>query len=153
MLKTKQKLAILNNAIKKLPYALIPFFISMAVLVATLQDIGFVEIVANLLSNKHFFVIGIIAFLAGNLINNIPMSMLFTNILMSMPFVINNVYAVIIASNLCAFLTPVGALAGIMFMKILKENDVPFSFKNFIFYGTIVSIPTILLSLCTLLIV
>lgn len=152
ILATKQKLDILGQSFKSLPYELIPFLISMAILISTLQDIGFIEIFANALSGQHFIVIGLIAFLAGNIINNIPMSMFFTSVLGSMPLVYNNIYAVVIASNLCAFLTPVGALAGIMFMKILKENEVKYGFGKFMFYGFIVSIPALLLSLCSLLI-
>lgn len=152
LLATKQKLTIMGNSFKSLPYELVPFLISMAILVGTLTDIGFINFFANALSGNHFIVIGIFAFLIGNLINNIPMSMLFTSVLANMPFALNNIYAVVISSNLCAFLTPVGALAGIMFMKILKENEVKFSFAKFILYGLIISLPTLLLSQCTLLI-
>ncbi len=152
LLATKQKLSILWQSFKNLPYELIPFLLSMAIIVSALQDVGFIELFANSLSGQHFIVIGIIAFLLGNLINNIPMSMLFTSVLAGMPFVYNNIYAVIIASNLCAFLTPIGALAGIMFMKILKENDVKYGLAKFMLYGLIVSIPALLLSLCGLLI-
>ncbi len=150
LLATKQKLNLLWQAFKDLPYELIPFLISMAIIVSTLQNIGFIDLFANALSGQHFIVIGIIAFLLGNLINNIPMSMFFTSVLGSMPLVYNNIYAVVIASNLCAFLTPVGALAGIMFMKILKENDVKYGFGKFMLYGILVSIPALLLSLCAL---
>ncbi len=150
LLATKQKLNIITRSFTSLPYELVPFLISMAILVGALKDVGFIDLFASALSGQSFIVIGLIAFLIGTLINNIPMSMLFTSILGSMPFVLNNVYAVVVASNLCAFLTPVGALAGIMFMKILKENGVKFSFLKFILYGAIISIPTLLLTLCTL---
>jgi arsenical pump membrane protein len=56
-------------------------------------------------------------------------------------------YGAIIGSNVGAFLTPVGALAGIMWSKILKKYGVSLSFKKFIFYGVILAIPTMLFSL------
>ena len=56
-------------------------------------------------------------------------------------------YATIIGSNLGALLTPVGSLAGIMFMNILKEKQVDFSIKSFIKYGIIISIVSLTISL------
>lgn len=148
----KEKLNIFGNAIKDLPYSLIPFLLSMSILVATLTDIGFIAKLGNLLDGKSMFVIGFLAFLAGNVVNNIPMTMLFTGILSCMTASLNAVYSVVIASNICAFLTPVGSLAGIMFMGILKDNKVDFSVKKFVGYGSIISIPVMLISLLMLLI-
>lgn len=142
----------LGEAIKDLPYSLIPFLISMAIIVTTLTDIGFIQICGNMLDGKNMFLIGFLAFFAGNIVNNIPMTMLFTGILTSMTATANTVYSVVIASNICAFLTPVGSLAGIMFMSILKENKIKFSIKQFILYGAIISIPVMFLSMLTLLI-
>ena len=60
------------------------------------------------------------------------------------------VYGAIIGSNIGAFLTPVGALAGIMWSKILKNYEVNLSFRKFMVYGSAVAIPTLLLSVLTL---
>lgn len=152
LLATKQKLKVLGNALKNLPYEIIPFLLSMGVIVATLEDVGFMQMFANWLDGKSFFLIGIIAFFLGNLINNIPMTMLFTSVLGLFASTPNMIYAVVISSNVCAFLTPVGALAGIMFMKILKDNKVKFTFAQFMGYGVIISIPTLLCTLGSLLI-
>ena len=65
---------------------------------------------------------------------------------------LNTVYSVVIASNICAFLTPVGSLAGIMFMSILKDNDVKFSVKQFVGYGVLNSIPVMAVSMLMLLV-
>lgn len=148
----KQKPKELGESIKDLPYSLIPFLISMAIIVATLTDIGFIQKCGNALDGKSMFLIGFLAFIAGNVVNNIPMTMLFTGILTSMTATANAVYSVVIASNICAFLTPVGSLAGIMFMSILKENDVKFSVKQFVIYGAVISIPVMFLSMAMLLI-
>ena len=63
------------------------------------------------------------------------------------------IYATIISSNIGAFLTPIGALAGIMWMSILKRNKVNFTFGRFMKYGSIIAIPTLIISLLVLLIV
>ncbi len=152
LLAKKESLKLLWGSLKNLPYELIPFLISMAILVSTLQDVGFIDVFGKFISSQHIIVVGLIAFLIGNLINNIPMSMFFASTLATFSTNMNMVYAVVVASNICAFLTPVGALAGIMYMKILKENDVKFSFLSFIKYGTIVAIPTIFVALGLLLI-
>jgi arsenical pump membrane protein len=50
-----------------------------------------------------------------------------------------SVFSVIIGSNLGALLTPIGALAGIMWMSILKHKGVHFSFGEFMKYGAIIT--------------
>jgi hypothetical protein len=56
----------------------------------------------------------------------------------------------IIGSNIGAFLTPIGALAGIMFSSFVNEHEVKFSFLDFIKYGAIIAIPTISIALLML---
>ena len=59
-------------------------------------------------------------------------------------------YASIIGSNIGAYLTPVGALAGIMWLSILKKHDYHLSFGKFMMYGAMTSIPLMILALATL---
>ena len=80
------------------------------------------------------------------------MSVLFSSI-PHMSLEVNNlraIYATIIGSNIGAFLTPIGALAGIMFTSLLVKYDVNYGFKKFIKYGIIISIPTLLTALIVL---
>jgi arsenical pump membrane protein len=74
--------------------------------------------------------------LACNFVNNIPMSLMFSRILDGN---LVSVFSVIIGSNLGALLTPIGALAGIMWMSILKHKGVHFSFGEFMKYGAIIT--------------
>ena len=78
------------------------------------------------------------------MLNNIPMSVLFEKIILarSLPAV----YGSIIGSNIGAFLTPVGALAGIMWSKILSKYGIEMPFKKFVFYGIIIALPTLICS-------
>ena len=57
------------------------------------------------------------------------------------------IYAITIGSNIGAFLTPIGALAGIMFTDLLNRQQVKYGFRDFIKYGIIISIPTLLVAL------
>ena len=82
------------------------------------------------------------------------MSVLFSNIPnMSTPLEnLQAIYSSIIGSNIGAFLTPIGALAGIMFSDLVNKQKVNYGFSKFIKYGIIISIPTILSALLGLMI-
>ena len=80
------------------------------------------------------------------------MSVLFSGIINNMGthLTLLPIYASIIGSNLGAFITPLGALAGIMWMGILSSHKVKYSFGNFVKYGVIVGVPTALVALLML---
>lgn len=63
---------------------------------------------------------------------------------------LKSIYSIIIGSNIGAFLTPIGALAGIMFTDLLNRQQVEYNFTRFIKYGMIIAIPTLLVALITL---
>lgn len=146
----------LGRAIKRAPWELIPFVISMFVMVLALEKYGISNRIAEFLGEKNtIFTYGFMSVIFANLINNIPMSVLFASILQNLnPVLITQgIYAVIVGSNISAFLTPIGALAGIMWLQILRDNDIQFSFLKFLKFGIIIAIPTLLAALCGLLIV
>lgn len=142
---------------KRLPYELIPFVLSMFVLVLSLNYSGTTEQISDLISvGDPIYTVGISSFLTSNVINNIPMSVLFSSILSftaGSQEHLQSVYAAIVGSNIGAFFTPVGALAGIMWASILKRFNVDFSFKKFILYGIVVAVPTLLAALLGLTII
>ena len=80
------------------------------------------------------------------------MSVLFANIpnMVDTTLYLKSIYSIIIGSNIGAFLTPIGALAGIMFTDLLNRQQVEYSFTRFIKYGMIIAIPTLLVALITL---
>ena len=144
----------LYNPLKRLPYQLIPFFLSMFVIVVAFNYQNITSSISDFLGNKNtIWVYGYSSFLMSNVINNIPMSILFSNIAsMSTANYMQATYASIIGSNIGAFLTPLGALAGIMFSSLVNKNGIKFRFVDFVMYGVIIAIPTITLSLSGLLI-
>ncbi|MBE7087217.1 MAG: hypothetical protein E7369_02835 [Clostridiales bacterium] len=141
----------LLHTYKKAPYELIPFVLSMFVIVLALDYCGFTTLVSNLLvtgEKTDSISFGFLSALASNLLNNIPMSVLAEKIIAS-----KSVYALfgsVIGSNVGAFITPIGALAGIMWNKILRSYKVKLSFGKFVLYGTAVAIPTLLAMTATL---
>ena len=135
------------SVIKRAPYELIPFILSMFVIVSSLKSSRATVLLKSFLDGfDEIFSYGISSFLCSNLINNIPMSVLFSTVTVSA----KSTYATIIGSNLGAIFTPVGALAGIMWSGLLKKNRIKFSFKNFIVYGAAVSVPSLITCLAVL---
>ena len=143
----------LIKSLRRVPYELVPFVLSMFVVIIALDYQNVTVDVAKLLTKGNsIFTYGISSFLAANVINNIPMSMLFSHLITlgSETEIIKATYASIIGSNIGAFLTPIGALAGIMFTSLTEIYDAKINFKTFIKYGLIISIPVILISLLML---
>lgn len=138
-----------RHSLLRAPFDVVPFVLSMFVLVMGLSKVGVTaRLSAWLLGAGEVFRVGVGSFLAANLVNNIPMSVLFSSVVApggtaSIPAL----YAAVIGSNVGAFFTPLGALAGIMWMALLRRFHVRLSFGRFIFYGAIISIPTLAASL------
>ena len=135
----KEKPTELTNVFKRLPY----------------EKTGVSQKIADVFgaAGERYDILtyGVSSTLVANLINNIPMSVLYSAITeTASPFA---VYASVIGSNIGAFLTPVGALAGIMFTGLLKNLDVKFSFLDFLKYGVVVAIPTLFATLAGLYVV
>lgn len=137
----------LGRTLIRAPWELVPFIISMFVMVLALGKYDVTTKIAELLGSKNpILTYGTASVIFANLINNIPMSVLFSAILTDNGSTAA-LYAVIIGSNISAFLTPIGSLAGIMWMAILKRNDVNYSFARFLGYGIIIAIPVFLAAL------
>lgn len=138
---------VLLASVKRAPWSLAPFVLSMFVLVLSLQKYGVTGKIADLLGGEFSLVkYGVASFLASNIVNNIPMSVLFGGVLGSGADMAA-VYATVIGSNLGAYLTPVGALAGIMWTGLLKRYEVQFTFRDFIKYGFVLAIPALFAAL------
>lgn len=143
----KRKPIYILRILKRLPWQLVPFVISMFTIVLTLSSYGVTDKICSFLGENHtVFNYGITSYLSANLINNIPMSVLYCPVLegLEQTALQGGIYATIAGSNIGAFLTPIGALAGIMWTAILKKSRIKFSFLSFMKYGTMVSVPTIL---------
>ncbi len=139
--------------LKRAPWQLIPFILSMFVMIISLDQAGITESIAKLLGTDYaVWKYGLASFLSSNIINNIPMSVLFSSIL---EFVqgenaMQAVYATVVGSNLGACLTPIGALAGIMWSSILREHDLKFGYLQFLKIGVTVAVPALAAALLIL---
>jgi arsenical pump membrane protein len=132
------------TASKCLPWDVFPFVLSLFIMVQALQDAGLVGICAQLASSIAFhgstvtsFGIGYLSIFACQVLNNQPMTVLFTKILTHPGFVagpkerLAAFSSLIVGSNLGANLTIIGALAGPMWCKVCGHDGVKISSWNF----------------------
>lgn len=143
----KRKPTALAACLKRAPWELIPFILSMFVMVEALSANQVTDLIYGVLgSDMPVWKYGLTSFLACNLINNIPMSVLYSSILPSTASEAA-VYATVVGSNLGACLTPIGALAGIMWSSILKTHGLKFGYLDFLKIGVSIAIPALLAAL------
>lgn len=140
----KQPPRALLGCIKRAPWQLIPFLLSMFVMTEALGQQGITAKIGQFLgTDSEVWKYGALSFLSSNLINNIPMSVLFASMIGASNAGTGAIFATIIGSNLGAFFTPIGALAGLMFSSILGEHDVKFGYRDFLKLGFTVAIPAL----------
>ncbi|MBQ9940956.1 MAG: hypothetical protein IJO74_05410 [Clostridia bacterium] len=149
----RKKPVVITNCLKRAPWQLIPFVLSMFILILALDESGVTKLFSGLLGTDNTILrYGFSSFLSANIINNIPMSVLFCSVIDAIPATLQipAVFATVIGSNLGAFLTPIGALAGIMWTMILKKKDITYTYFDFLKYGFSVSVPSLLGALSVL---
>ena len=148
----RKKFTPLVTAIKGMPFEIIPFVIGMFIIVMALDNTGITSIISSFIG-EHNGVLeyGFASLLSCNFLNNIPMSVLFSKILSVSPSM-PEIYATIVGSNIGAFITPVGALAGIMWSNLIKQNKVKLSVSKFVVYGVSIGVPSLFASLIVIMI-
>ena len=140
----RRNLGYLKNSFKRAPWVFVPFLVSMFLIVMCLNANGITAVIGKAFSSSNsVFAYGFSSFAFSNVMNNIPTTTLFASILQGGTFSLANAYAIIIGSNIGTLLSPIGALGGIMFLKLLKQKGVKFSMFSFIKYGFIISIPSL----------
>ncbi|WP_085524166.1 arsenic transporter [Tuberibacillus sp. Marseille-P3662] len=150
-----------RDVIRRTPWHILLFAFSMYILVYGLKNIGLTVILVNHLTESiqsnpilSIFTMGGLITLFSNVFNNLPAVMIGTLTLTEMsldPQTLQIAYlANIIGSDIGSLLTPVGTLATLLWMFILKENDIPINWKQY-FKVTIFIIPIgLLVSLTSL---
>lgn len=147
----RKKPRILLRSVGRLPFDIIPFVLSMFVLVLALDKYGVTGMIRSFLEGGGTAIrYGVASFLSANLLNNIPMSVLFSPVVGGIEDAVMRseaLYATVIGSNLGAFFTPIGALAGIMWSAMLKKYGVRLTFSQFVRYGAAISIPALAMAI------
>lgn len=149
----------IGQTLKRMPLSIIPFVLSLFITVEALRLYGITKDIGNIFNSfsgasttSTTFVYGISSAFAANILNNIPMTVAYVPIAAaaSDANLLPAVLATTIGSNLGATITPIGALAGIMWMSILQDKNINLTFKEFIKYGLLVTPLTLLVCLSVL---
>ncbi|MCJ8006419.1 arsenic transporter [Lederbergia wuyishanensis] len=131
------------DIVKKTPWHILLFAFNMYVLVYGLKNIGLNDFIV--LSIKGFveldplnatFVMGLLSTSFSNLFNNLPAVMISTLTIIDMdldPLLLQVAYlANVIGSDIGALLTPIGTLATLIWMFILKKNSINISWGQYL---------------------
>ena len=146
LLAKKQSLHPLKKTAKRMPWHLVPFLISMFVVVLALMNNGVTDKIAGVFDNDLSMIsFGALSAGASNLMNNLPMSMFFVGILSSVsePNLMPAVFATVIGSNMGSLLTPVASMSAMMWLSIVKHKKVDFRFFDFVKKGALITLPSL----------
>ncbi|MDH7593648.1 MAG: ArsB/NhaD family transporter [Methanomicrobiales archaeon] len=152
-----------NSSVKatayRLPWSIAPFVLSLLVMVEALKVYEITRAVGDVFAAisggsiiVNTFIYGFSSALSANVLNNIPMTIAFVPVMESLHGreLLAAAFATTIGSNLGANLTPLGSLAGIMWMSILSAKECRISFTAFMKYGAIITPITLISALGTL---
>jgi arsenical pump membrane protein len=149
-------------ALRTLPWKIVPFLIGHFIMVENLSSSGWIGVFAGGLSRVFTRLLpatlgmGFLSACVSNLVNNQPMTILFTRIIGDASFAINgltrtgSMFALIAGSNLGANLTFMGSLAGLMWVSICADKGVRITWREFTRYGLMVMPAVIALACLTL---
>ncbi|KAJ2609655.1 hypothetical protein H4S08_003954 [Coemansia sp. RSA 1365] len=134
--KAEMRLPTVTAVLKRLPYGIIPFSLGMFIIVESLSEQGWTPRLAWLLKRMcpttaaAVFIVGVVTTLACNILNNLPMTILFSRAFQHQIFAQVDsgtqrgaMFALVIGSNLGANFTLVGSLAGLMFQNIALQKN------------------------------
>ncbi|WP_442599650.1 arsenic transporter [Neobacillus sp. D3-1R] len=150
-----------KDILVKTPWHILLFAFCMYVIIYGLHNIGLTDILIKytkpIVEGSLFhasLTMGVLISILSNLFNNHPALMIGTMALTQMgldPMVLKTVYlANIIGSDIGSLLLPIGTLATLIWMHILKENKVKISWKKYIRVTLLVIPPTIIFTLLCL---
>ncbi|UYY98160.1 arsenic transporter [Peribacillus frigoritolerans] len=133
----------LSDIVKKTPWHVLLFAFNMYVLVYGLKNVGLNDyLVSNLkplIMDSPFnatMIMGILLTILSNLFNNLPAVMIGTLSITEMgldPHLVQIAYlANVIGSDIGALLTPVGTLATLIWMYILKKHSINISWGKYL---------------------
>lgn len=149
------------DVLKKTPWHILIFAFSMYVIIYGLHNIGLTALLIKIcepLVHQGLFaasiVMGVLVSLLANLFNNHPALMVGTITLTEMgldPVSIKMIYlANIIGSDMGSLLLPIGTLASLLWMYILKQHKIRIKWKDYLKISFVVIPLSTIVTLCLL---
>ena len=149
------------DILKKTPWHILLFAFSMYVIIYGLHNVGLTNLLVQLFEPiidqglfQASFIMGGLVSILSNLFNNHPALMIGTITLTEMgldPITLKTIYlANIIGSDMGSLLLPIGTLASLIWMHILKKNKIHITWQDYL-NVTIIVIPLTTIVTLTLL--
>lgn len=137
------------DIVKKIPYHILIFAFSMYVIIYGLHNVGLTAMLVKLcepIVNQGLFyasfIMGGLVSILSNFFNNHPALMVGTITLTEMglnPITLKTIYlANIIGSDIGSLLLPIGTLASLIWMSILKQHKIKVKWKDYLSVSLIV---------------
>ena len=127
------------------------FLLAVLVMSFGLRDVGLVARLAKFYAGSGFAIVGMVSAIGSAVLNNHPMSHLNMMALATTPQVGHlGVFAALVGGDLGPRLLPMGSLAGLLWIDVLRRHDVDVSVGRFVLVGMSVAVPTIAVSLLVL---
>ena len=138
-----------GDILKKTPWHIFIFAFSMYIMIYGLHNVGLTELLVQLcepLVNQSLlnatFIMGGLVTIMSNFFNNHPALMIGTITLTEMqlnPITLKTIYlANIIGSDIGSLLLPIGTLASLIWLHILRQNKIVISWKKYLSYSVLV---------------
>jgi arsenical pump membrane protein len=127
------------------------FLLAVLVMSLGLRDVGLVDRLAALYAQSGLVTIGVVSAIGSAILNNHPMSHLNMMALDGGSSAGNlGVFAALVGGDLGPRILPMGSLAGLLWLEMLRRQGVEISVGRFVLIGVMVAIPTIAISLAIL---
>jgi arsenical pump membrane protein len=128
---------------------ILAFLWGVFLVVAGLRSVGVVDTLASFYRGQHLGVIGVTSALGSAIVDNHPMSIL-NMLALGGRGGSHALLAALVGGDIGPRLLPIGSLAGLLWLDLLRRRGIEIGITRFVRLGTLVLVPTLTVSLLML---